>query len=68
MTFSNFKPLGSRFAEIDITTGMWWWKRTRTRVIQKEKRPFGQWFYMDTKNICPIEVHECEREYYGRVK
>jgi len=65
MTFSNFKPLSSRFAEIDITTGMWWWKRTiRKSIVQID----GSWFFQDDRQWRPLAVSECEREYYGRVK
>ncbi len=55
MTFSNFKPLGSRFAEIDITTGMWWWKRTMTVMIERFRHGFyqPQWLYRDGGQWCP---------------
>ncbi len=71
MTFSNFKPLGSRFAEIDVTTGMWWWKRTRTVLLNRTEanlggiyKMFSPWYFRDKGEWCPPAVRECEREYY----
>lgn len=69
MKFSNFKPLGSRFAEIDITTGMWWWKRTMTVMIEKPTYyklwpDADRWYFSDSGEWCPPAMRECEREYY----
>lgn len=63
--FSNFKPFTSRFAEIDVTTGMWWWKHVETVMIEKQRFRGGtDWFFTVSGHWCPPEVRECEREYY----
>ncbi len=66
MTFSNFKPLGSRFAEIDITTGMLWWKRTRAVLLERHvpvlRTMANVWYVRDMDKL--IDTGECEREYY----
>lgn len=50
-------------AVIDITTGILWWKRTKTVEVVREL-PMGYWFFLDTGNWCPgFEVEALERAY-----
>ena len=40
------------FAKVDITTGMWWWKKTVTRDIARQYT--GYWFFSDTGETAPM--------------
>ena len=49
---SGTSPLNWKFtAQVDVTTGMLWWKKTQTRFIAKDYAGF--WFFTDTGAFCP---------------
>lgn len=60
MKLSNFRVLSERqlgygadiFAQVDVTTGSLWWKKTETRTINKP--PAGVfWFFVDSGVFTP---------------
>lgn len=50
------------FGEIDVTTGFWMWKKTKTKKIART--PFGSWHFVDAGEYVPmIEMYKFERAY-----
>lgn len=62
MILSNFKLIrteahGQSTAEIDVTSGSLWWKRTATRMIAKNY--CGDWFFCDDGSYVPERKMLC---------
>ena len=75
MKISNFKETGrvggttwystKVFATVDVTVGMWWWKRTTQREVCKERHSTF-WFFTDAGKFTPDWVIETlARAYYA---
>ena len=65
MVISNFKMIkkvkGNSgdyqcFAEIDVTTGFWWWKKTVTRPITIPFHEQRYWYFMDDGELVDIDA------------
>lgn len=55
------------FAEVDVTEGLLWWKKTARRKIVKNY--VGSWFFMDTGEFCPgYDVDNLERAWFAQEK
>lgn len=54
MKLSNFEMLasfvGARLAEVDVTTGMLWWRKTTRRQIGTKAH---YWIFLDTGEFTP---------------
>ena len=60
MKLSNFKLIKTKgkspldweyFAEVDVETGVLWWKKTDKRVIRREF--MGMWHFVDSGEFTP---------------
>jgi hypothetical protein len=52
------------FAEVSVTTGFLWWKRTERRKIYREG---GYWSFMDSGEFTPkFQAEALERAYRAR--
>lgn len=71
MKFSNFRMIEEKgtnaldttfLAEVDVTTGILWWKKTECRKVFKEYAGF--WYFVDTGKFTPgIEIENLYRAY-----
>lgn len=53
------------FAEVDVTTGALWWKKTERREIRKEYG--GDWHFTDTGKFTPgFQVEEFARAWKAK--
>lgn len=61
MRLSNFKLTGQSesgcvmFAEVDVTVGALWWKKTVRRQLFREGG-LGDWYWLDTGSPASVEV------------
>lgn len=39
------------WAEVDCIEGMWWWEKTKTRMVHKTYA--GNWHFVDNGQWCP---------------
>ncbi len=77
MKLSNFKIICEAktseytkdiFAEVTVTTGFLFWKKTVVRRIMVSK-PIGMWFFIDTGEATPLfEIEKLERAYEAQQK
>ena len=60
MRLSNFQMVGRTgsspldwrfFAAIDVTTGMWWWKKTERKEISRKYA--DNWFFVESGEYVP---------------
>lgn len=52
-------------AEVDVTTGHLWWKKTTREKIQKNS--ISDWFFIDTGKFTPgYVVDELERSWFAK--
>ena len=50
------------FAEVDVTTGLFWWKKVKRRKIRREFAKF--WHFVDTGEFTPLgQVESLERAF-----
>jgi hypothetical protein len=55
------------FAEVDVTTGFLWWKKTERLMITKEYA--GYWHFVDTGKFCPdLQAEYLERSWTAKSK
>ena len=53
------------FADVSVTTGSLWWKRTERRKIRREY--IGAWHFVDTGKFTPeFQAEELARAYAAR--
>ena len=60
MKVTNFVPVENsryfatgrlEFAEVDVMTGILWWKRSTKKKVSCT--PLGTWFFIETGETCP---------------
>jgi hypothetical protein len=62
LTHTKGGPLNREyFAEVSVTTGFLWWKRTERRKIYREG---GYWRFMDSGKFTPTLQVECLESAY----
>jgi len=55
-----------QYATVDITTGFFRWKKTRTRVIVSGPRG-GPWYYLDTGEFLPyLKISALARAWHAQ--
>ena len=69
MTIRNFRNLrtieGYPHAEVDVTTGIWPFRKTQTVAVTKE----SYWFFVDTGRFTPnLDVEDLEKGYFVQKK
>jgi hypothetical protein len=73
MKISDFEYLGTtgellekvEHAEVTVTTGTLWWKKSERKKIQRKALNF--WFFVDTGDFTPgLQVEELERVYKAK--
>jgi hypothetical protein len=53
------------FADVSVTTGLLWWKKTERRKIRREY--CGEWHFVDTGKFTPgSQAEELARAYAAR--
>ena len=53
------------FADVSVTTGALWWKKTERRKIRREYA--GSWHFVDTGEFTPsFQAEQLERAYAAR--
>lgn len=70
MSLSNFRNYreidGQPFAEVDLTTGIWPFQKTRTVMITKESFS-AFWIFVDTGRFTPgVEAETLARAYHTK--
>jgi hypothetical protein len=66
LTHTKGGPLNREyFAEVSVTTGFLWWKRTERRKIYREC--IGFWRFLDSGEFTPVlQAERLERAYRAR--
>jgi hypothetical protein len=54
------------FAEVDVTTGSLWWKKTTRKTIKRNY--IGSWHFTDTGKFTPgFQAEELERAWKAKI-
>ena len=66
MKITNFKKTGPRTATVDVTTGILWFKKTRTEKISLGHGEY--WFFVETGEFTPgHDVEKLCRSYNAKL-